>query len=87
MKRSPRARHETVAALPARAERDPMPADTPWGARAAAEAAALDDLPCVGQGPHTKATVNALHEVRLCWADWARGYDLLSREEAVRWRA
>lgn len=33
--------------------------------------------PCVGCGPHTAASVELIPgRVRLCWACWARGYDL-----------
>ena len=55
--------------------------------------AALDDLhghkPCVGWGPHAHPSVEARGGLRLCWACWAKGYDLslpAAPPPARRWR-
>ena len=35
--------------------------------------------PCVGWGPHVAVNVVETARERLCWACWARGYDLVGR--------
>lgn len=46
-----------------------------------------EGLPCAGAGPHTTTTYIVHHGVRLCWADWARGYDLLNgKGDPILWR-
>lgn len=70
----------TRRALMARAGQIVKPAEaapTPWATRAAKLAEEAETAPCVGWGPHTTYTVEIAHGVRLCWACWVKGYELV----------